>query len=130
MKLFHYTSHKLVNNILKEGLKINSFKNTIDGQQLGIYVTTDSNMNFFATLPDTKFINGQDEIVRIEIDESYFHIAKLDKEFHQFEDLNEEFETYECLMLYIDKDIPPKDIISIVTMTNDMIREYSIFGEL
>lgn len=130
MKLFHYTSHKLVDDILKEGLKINSSKNTIDGEQLGIYVTTDSKMNFFKTLPDTKFKKCVDEIVRIEIDESYFKIAKLDKEFHQFDDWDEELETFECLMLYIDKNISPKDIVSVVTMTDDMINEYSLFGEM
>lgn len=130
MNLYHYTSINLLSKILKEGLKIGSHKNTLDGVQLGIYLTTDPNMNFYETLPDTLFDKNNDQIVRIEIDSSLYSLTKLDKEFHQFENREEELETFGHLMLYIDRDIDNKSIISNKVMHIRNTRSYSLFGEI
>lgn len=129
MKLYHYTTHRFLSSILKSGLLTKANKTTLEGDQLGVYVTTDPEMNFYQTINDTTFNQSKDLIVRIEIDEAFFHTAKLDKEFHQFDDIEEELETFGCLMMYIEKDIRPKYIVSVTYMNESNTRKESLFGE-
>ena len=130
MKLYHYTSHLLLEPILKYGLMPTAQKTTFDGSQVGIYVTTDSRMNFYQTINDTSFDPLIDLIIRIEIDEQLYKEAKLDKEFHQFDDIEEEFDTFGCLMMYIERDIKPKYFKSIIYMNESNMRKESLFGEM
>ena len=130
MKLYHYTSHLLLESILKYGLMTTAQKTTFDGSQLGIYVTTDSRMNFYQTINDTSFDPSIDLIIRIEIDEQLYKEAKLDKEFHQFDDIEEEFDTFGCLMMYIERDIKPKYFKSIIYMNESNMRKESLLGEM
>ena len=128
MPLYHYTSGEVINQIAEHGLLMNAPKMTVEGLQLGIYVTTDPIMNFFETLPDTKF-DRNIEIYRIELDEKLFDSALLDREFHNFE-IDEELELFGVLMMYIPFDIKPHLIEDIIKIENHQMRPYSLFGEI
>lgn len=127
--LYHYTAESVLERILEEGLLIDAPKQTIEGQQLGVYVTNDPRMNFFKTLSDTLF-KPWEKIYRLEIDPQYIKSLKLDREFHidiwSKWDLRKELKLFEGhLMFYIPESIPPEAIIDVVLHTD--IRRYCLF---
>lgn len=132
--LYHYTSAQVINSIASNGLLISSKKTSEDGNKLGIYLTTDPNMNFFETIQDSTFKKDV-EIYRIEISTSQNIHAILDPEFHSHvkneEDLIADLEIFENhLMLYIPINILPQYIEDIIKMEKHMQRSYDLFGEM